>query len=241
VSLGQIRGDLHTHTDKSDGANSIEEMLEAASGKSYEYFCISDHTKSLTIAGGMTEEQILASIDEIDEINSSGRWKMRVLKGVEVDILPNGELDIRDEVLQQLDVVTASVHSKMKDTKEAITDRVCTAIENRHVDILGHPTGRLLLKRSEYEVDLDRIFETAHAAGVVMELNAHPERLDLNDGNLRAAKRYGLKIAINTDAHRRGELDNMQFGVFQARRGWVEAKDVINTYPLKEMIKLLRK
>ncbi len=241
VSLGQIRGDLHTHTDKSDGANSIEEMLEAASAKSYEYFCISDHTKSLTIAGGMTEEQILASINEIDEINSSGKWKMRALKGAEVDILPNGDLDISDEVLRQLDIVTASVHSKMKDTKEAITDRVCAAIQNRHVDILGHPTGRLLLKRSEYEVDLERIFETARTGGVVMELNSHPERLDLNDGNLRAAKRYGLKIAINTDAHRIGELDNMQFGVFQARRGWLEAKDVINTYPLKEMIKLLRK
>jgi len=241
IELKHIRGDLHTHTDKSDGANSIEEMLDAAARKSYEYYCISDHTKSLTIARGMTEEQILASISEIDEFNSSGRWKMRVLKGAEVDILSNGNLDISDEVLQQLDVVTASVHSKMKDTKEAITDRVCAAIQNRHVDILGHPTGRLLLKRSEYEVDLERVFETARASGVIMELNSHPERLDLNDGNLRAAKRYGLKIAINTDAHRIGELDNMQFGVFQARRGWLEAKDVINTYPLKEMIKLLRK
>lgn len=240
VSLEQIRGDLHSHTDKSDGANSIEEMLEAAASKPYEYFCVSDHTKSLTIAGGMTEDQILASINEIDEINSSGRWKMRVLKGVEVDILPNGDLDISDEVLEQLDVVTASVHSKMKDTKEAITERVCIAIQNRHVDILGHPTGRLLLKRSEYEVDLERIFETARTAGVIMELNSHPERLDLNDGNLRVVKRYGLKLAINTDAHRVSELDNMQFGVFQARRGWLEAKDVINTYPLQEMIRLLR-
>jgi DNA polymerase (family 10) len=241
VSLEQIRGDLHTHTNKSDGANSIEEMLDVAASKRYEYYCISDHTKSLTIAGGMTEEQILDAIDEIDGINSSGRWKLRVLKGAEVDILANGELDISDEVLERLDVVTASVHIKMKDTKEAITDRVCTALQNRHVDILGHPTGRLLLKRSEYEVDLERIFETARSAGVIMELNSHPERLDLNDGNLRAAKRYGLKIAINTDAHRMGELDNMQFGVFQARRGWLETKDVINTYPLKEMIKLLRK
>jgi DNA polymerase (family 10) len=241
VSLAQIRGDLHTHTNKSDGANSIEEMLDVAASKRYEYYCISDHTKSLTIAGGMTEEQILDAIDEIDGINSSGKWKLRVLKGAEVDILANGELDISDEVLERLDVVTASVHTKMKDTKEAITDRVCTALQNRHVDILGHPTGRLLLKRSEYEVDLERIFETARAAGVTMELNSHPERLDLNDGNLRAAKRYGLKIAISTDAHRVGELHNMQFGVFQARRGWLEPSDVINTYPLKELLKLLRK
>jgi DNA polymerase (family 10) len=202
---------------------------------------VSDHTKSLTIAGGMDEKQMLKAFEEIDRINSSGRWKMKVLKGAEVDILANGDLDISDQVLEQMDVVTVSVHSRMKDTKEAITNRVCTALQNRHANILGHPTSRLLLKRSEYEIDLERVFEVARANKVIMELNSHPQRLDLNDGNLRAAKRFGLKIAINTDAHRVSELQNMPFGVFQARRGWIEPRDVVNTYPLKALLREIRK
>lgn len=241
VSLRDIKGDLHSHTDKSDGANTIEEMIGVASKRDYDYFCVSDHTKSLTIAGGMDEKQMLRAFEEIDSINSSGRWKMKVLKGAEVDILANGDLDISDQVLEQMDVVTVSVHSRMKDTKEAITNRVCTALQNRHAHILGHPTSRLLLKRSEYEIDLERVFEVARANKVIMELNSHPQRLDLNDGNLRAAKRFGLKIAINTDAHRVSELSNMPFGVFQARRGWMEPKDVVNTYPLKALLREIRK
>ena len=241
VSLRDVKGDLHSHTDKSDGANTTEEMIDAASKRGYDYYCVSDHTKSLTIAGGMDEKQMLKAFEAIDRINSSGRWKMKVLKGAEVDILANGDLDISDQVLEQMDVVTVSVHSRMKDTKEAITDRVCTALQSKHAHILGHPTGRLLLKRSEYEIDLERVFEVARENKVIMELNSHPQRLDLNDGNLRAAKRFGLKIAINTDAHRVSELSNMPFGVFQARRGWIEPKDVVNTYPLKALLKEIRK
>ena len=241
LSQNDIHGDLHSHTDQSDGKNAIEEMLDAAQALNYEYYCVSDHTQSLTIANGMDEGRLLKRIDEIDELNASGRWKMSILKGAEVDILADGGLDIEDDVLSQLDVVTVSIHSRMKDTKETMTERVCRALENRHVHILGHPTGRLIGKRSEFEIDLERVFETAQKHNVVMELNAHPQRLDLNAGNLRAATKMGLKIAVNTDAHRISELDNMQFGVFQARRGWLTSDDVINTYHLKGLMKAIKK
>jgi len=241
VSMKDILGDLHSHTDQSDGKNSIEEMLDSAQALGYNYYCVSDHTQSLTIANGMDESRLLKRIEEIDGLNASGRWKMKILKGAEVDILADGGLDIEDEVLSQLDVVTVSIHSRMKDTKETMTERVCHAMENKYVHILGHPTGRLIGKRSEFEIDLERVFETAKKHKVIMELNAHPERLDLNAGNLRAATKIGLKIAINTDAHRISELDNMRFGVYQARRGWLTPDDVINTYPLKKLMKSLKK
>ena len=166
---------------------------------------------------------------------------MKILKGAEVDILGKGDLDILDEVLAQLDVVTISVHSRMKDDRKTMTERVCHALENKYVHILGHPTGRLILKRNAFEIDLDTVFETAAKHNVVMELNAHPKRLDLNAGNLRAAKRAGLKISVNTDAHTISELDNMQFGIYEARRGWLEKTDVINTHSLKNMMSLIKK
>ncbi|MHA2022705.1 MAG: DNA polymerase/3'-5' exonuclease PolX, partial [Candidatus Thorarchaeota archaeon] len=177
IRVNDIIGDLHSHTDQSDGRNTIEEMLDAAQAKDYKYYCVSDHTQSLTIANGLDEERLLKRIEEIDELNASGRWKMKVLKGAEVDILGTGELDILDEVLSQLDVVTISVHSRMKEDMKTMTERVCHALENKHVHILGHPTGRLILKRSEVEIDLEVVFETARKHNVVMELNAHPKRL----------------------------------------------------------------
>jgi DNA polymerase (family 10) len=241
ITLDDIRGDLHTHTDQSDGKNTIEEMLTAAAKKKYKYYCVSDHTKSLTIANGLDESRMLKRIDEIDDINSSGKWKMKVLKGAEVDILANGELDLDDSVLEQLDVITLSIHSRMKDTKGVMTERVVHAMESKYAHILGHPTGRLLLKRPEFEIDLDNVFEAAKNNKVIMELNANPERLDLNVGNLRAAKRWGLKIVINTDAHRITDLDLMQFGVFQARRGWITKDDVVNTLTLNGLMKAIRK
>lgn len=241
IELKDIKGDLHSHTDQSDGRNTIEEMLDAAQAKGHEYYCISDHTQSLTIANGLDEERLLKRIEEIDDLNASGRWKMKILKGAEVDILRKGKLDINDEVLSELDVVTVSVHSRMKEDRKTMTERVCHAIENKHVHILGHPTGRLILKRPEFELNLEAVFETAAKHNVVMELNAHPKRLDLNAGNLRAAKRAGLKIAINTDAHRISELDLMQFGIYEARRGWLTKEDVINTSPLKKMLRLIKK
>ncbi|MHA1245850.1 MAG: DNA polymerase/3'-5' exonuclease PolX [Candidatus Thorarchaeota archaeon] len=241
VELGDIRGDLHTHTDHSDGVNTLEEMVEAAEALGYEYICIADHTKSLTVAKGMDEEQILRRIDEIDDLNSSGRWHVHVLKGAEVDILPDGTLDLEDDVLSQLDVVTVSVHSKMQMDRATMTERIIRAIEHKHVHILGHPTGRKLFKRPAYEVDIEAIFEAARGSGVAMELNAYPERLDLGAGHLRLAKRMGIQIAINTDAHRTSELHNMRFGVFQARRGWLEADNVINTRSLDDLVRLLKK
>lgn len=240
LELKDIRGDLHSHTDASDGKNTLDEMLEAASKRDYEYYCISDHTQSLTIANGLDEERVLKRITEIDEINDSGKYKMRVLKGAEVDILRGGKLDLDDSVLEQLDVVTLSVHSMGKDKKE-MTERVCHALESKYAHILGHPTGRLLLRRLQLEIDLEAVFEAAKENKVIMELNAHPERLDLNDGNLRAATRMGLKIAINTDAHRIGHLDYMKFGVYQARRGWITKEDVVNTYSLEELLKAIKK
>lgn len=241
IELADIRGDLHSHTDQSDGKNTIEEMLDAAQTKGYDYYCVSDHTQSLTIANGMDEKRLLKRIDEIDDLNSSGTWKMKILKGAEVDILSAGKLDITDDVLSQLDIVTVSIHSRMKDDKKTMTERVCHALENKYVHILGHPTGRLLLKRPEFEIDLEAVFDVAKRHNIIMELNAHPQRLDLNPGNLRVATRMGLKIAINTDAHWTTELDHMQFGVFQARRGWLTKSDVINTLPLKKMLDAIKK
>ena len=241
IGLKDIRGDLHSHTNQSDGHNTIEEMLDAAASKGYQYYCVSDHTQSLTIANGMDEKRLLARIDEIDDLNASGKWKMKILKGAEVDILADGGLDIEDDVLAQLDVVTVSIHSRMKDSKEKMTERVCHALENKHVHILGHPTGRLIGRRGEFEIDLGDVFEVAKKNNVVMELNSYPSRLDLNPSNLRVAIRKGLKIAINTDAHRISELENMQYGVFQARRGWLTKNDVINSYTLKKLMQVVRK
>lgn len=241
ISQSDIRGDLHSHTDQSDGVHTIEQMLDAAQAKRYSYYCVSDHTQSLTIANGMDEKRLLHRIDEIDDLNASGRWKMKILKGAEVDVLANGDLDITDDVLSQLDLVTVSIHSRMKDTKEKMTERVCHALENKFVHMLGHPTGRLINKRSEFEIDLAKVFDTAKEYKVAMELNAHPSRLDLNAANLRVAIGLGLKIAINTDAHRTEELDNMIFGVYQARRGWVTKNDVLNTFSLKELQKAIKK
>ena len=241
IKLKDIRGDLHSHTDQSDGSHPIEEMLDAADAMGYSYYCVSDHTQSLTIANGMDEERLLKRIDEIDDLNASGRWKMKILKGAEVDILSAGELDIKNDVLEQLDIVTASIHSRMKDDKETMTARVCNALEGTHVHILGHPTGRLIHRREEFEIDLEQVFETAKANNIAMELNAHPRRLDLNAGNLRTAIGMGLKITINTDAHKIHELDNMKFGIYQARRGWATKKDVLNTYTLKGLLKAMKK
>ncbi len=241
IVLEDIKGDLHSHTDQSDGTNTIEEMLDAAAAKGYDYYCVSDHTQSLTIANGMDETRLLKRIDEVDDLNTSGKWKMRILKGAEVDILADGGLDITDDVLSQLDFVTVSIHSRMKDDKKKMTERVCHALENKHVHLLGHPTGILLLKRAEFEIDLNAVFEVAKNNKVAMELNAHPKRLDLNAGNLRAATRLGLKIAINTDAHRISELDHMKFGIFEARRGWLTKDNVLNTVSLKDLQRLIKK
>jgi len=241
VTLKDIRGDLHLHSKCSDGVGSIEEIIEAARSRGYEYIAITDHSQSLAIAGGLKEERLREQHDYIVKLNK-GLEGFRVLRGIEVDILADGRLDYRDEILADMDIVIASVHSGFRQSREEMTARIVSAIQNPHVDILAHPTGRLLGRRDAYQVDLEKIFEAAAKYETVLEINASPDRLDLNAENARkASKDYDLKIAINTDAHHVSKLDDMYFGVGTARRGWLEKKDVINTYTVEELGKVFGK
>lgn len=240
LELLEVRGDLHVHTSWSDGARSIEDMALSAVGLGYEYVAICDHSKST--AGGLSEEELRRQIAEVEEVNERFERRglhFRVLAGVEVDIKEDGKLVLGDDVLSELDVVVAAVHSKFSLDAKAMTRRIAAAMENEHVSIIAHLTGRLLGKREPYAVDIDAIMEKARETGTILELNAYPNRLDLNDEHCRLAKEYGVKIAISTDAHDATQLQFMSFGVAIARRGWLEAKDVVNTLPLKELLKVI--
>ncbi len=234
-----IRGDLQMHTTASDGRNSIEEMAEAARKLGHQYIALTDHSKAVTVANGMDEKRTLEQIKKI-RAASARVPEIRLLAGIEVDILKDGRLDLDDEVLAQLDVVVASVHSYMNLDRAAMTDRLLAAIENPHTQIIAHPTGRLLLRRDAFEYDMERVLDAARAHGVAMECNAYPDRLDLRDTYLRMAKDRGVKIVISTDAHSTGNLEFMRYGVQMARRGWLEKKDVLNTLPLEEFLAALR-
>jgi DNA polymerase (family 10) len=234
----EIKGDLHVHTTWSDGSYSIEEMAEAAKSLGYEYLAICDPSKTLQIAHGLAEEDLRKQIKEIEKLNR-GMEGFTILSGVEVNIDSDGKLDIKDDVLKDLDIVVASVHSGFKQSEKKMTKRVLTAIYNDYVDILGHPTGRIINKRDPYQIDLSKIFEATSELRVFMEINAFPNRLDLSDLNCFKAKDYGIKISIGTDAHNRDHLRYMELGVATARRGWLEKKDVINTLDLKELRTLL--
>lgn len=238
IEKNDIKGDLHLHTTWSDGGNTIEEMAEEARKMGYEYLAVCDHSKSLKIAGGLSEAQLKEQMEVIDELNRK-YTDFRILKGAEVDILANGDLDHTDDLLESLDIVVASIHSGFRQSKETITGRVIGAIENKNVDIIAHPTGRLLEKRVSYEIDMERIIRAAAENGTALELNASPDRLDLNDRYLRMAKEEGVPIAINSDAHNTEQLHFRDFGVGIARRGWLEKEDVINTLPLKELMDFL--
>jgi DNA polymerase (family 10) len=238
IELGDIRGDLHTHSNHSDGGNTIAEMAEAAKALGYEYLAITDHTISTRVAGGQTEKELLKELAEIDKLNSKLKG-IKILKGAEVDILPDGSLDFSDEILKQLDVVTASVHSSFKLPREAMTARIVKALNNKYVNILSHPTGRLIGKREPYEVDIGEIIKTAKETGTYLEVNSYPDRLDLSDVHCRRAKAEGVKLAINTDSHAALQLKLVKYGVMTARRGWIEKSDVINTRPLAKLLKLL--
>ncbi len=233
-----IRGDLHTHTTESDGQHSIREMALAARALGYEYLAITEHSKRLAMVGGLDEKRLLKQIREIDRINEEID-KLTVLKGIEVDILEDGRLDLPDSVLKELDVVVASVHSLFKLSGEKQTARILRAMDNPRFVMLGHPTGRLLMEREPYDVDVPRIIRHARERGCFIELNAHPLRLDLDDSFCRMAKAEGVMVCINTDAHSIGDLDSIRFGVGQARRGWLEKKDVLNTRTLKQLRALL--
>jgi len=239
VTSEDIHGDLQMHTTASDGRNTIEEMGEAAKKLGYEYIALTDHSKAVTVANGMDEKRTLEQIKKIRAAQERVPG-IRLLAGIEVDILKSGKLDLDDEVLAQLDVVVASVHSYMNLDRAAMTERLLAAIENPYAQIIAHPTGRLLLRREAYEYDMERILDAAKARGVAMECNAYPDRLDLKDVHLRMAKARGVKVVISTDSHTTGNLRFMRYGVTTARRGWIEKKDVINTLPLREFLAALR-
>ncbi len=238
VCVGDIRGDLHAHSDATDGHDSIREMAEAAKKLGYGYLAITDHSKRVTIANGMDEKRLRRQLDAIDRLNSR-LVGIRVLKGVEVDILADGTLDLSDSVLKQLDLTVCAVHSGFGLSRDAQSERIMRAMDNPYFNILAHPTGRLINQRPGYELDMERVMEAALERGCYLELNAQPDRLDLDDVRCRMAKDMGLKLAISTDAHSKSNLEYMRFGVDQGRRGWLEPEDVLNTRPWRALKKLL--
>jgi len=202
---------------------------------------VTDHSRSLKVAGGLTVDEVYEQWEEIDRLNREGLG-IQILKGAEVDILADGTLDYPDDLLKQMDLVIASVHTQFRQDEATMTRRIIQAMENPYVNIIAHPTGRLLLRRDAYDVDVDRLFQAARETGTILELNANPHRLDLNDRLLKKAKEeYGLKFTINTDAHATAEYDSIIYGIATARRGWLEKEDVINAYPLDRLKAVLNK
>ena len=239
IELRDTKGDLQMHTTASDGKNSIEEMAEAARKLGHEYIAITDHSKAVTVANGLDEKRMAAHIKKLRVADEKGLG-IRVLAGSEVDILKDGSLDYSDEILEQLDVVVCSIHSYFNLDRAAMTERMLAAIENPYTQIIGHPTGRLLLKRESIDYDMEKVLDACAKYGVAMECNSYPDRLDLKDVYLRMCKERGVKVVISTDSHTAGNLSFIRYGVVMARRGWLEKKDVINTLPTKEFLGALR-
>jgi len=234
LELSDIKGDLQMHSTYSDSSATIEELALTAQKLGYEYILITDHSRSAKYAHGLEIERLFKQWEEIDELNKKFK-NFKILKGIEVDILPNGKLDYPDKILKELDFVVASIHQGF--TKN-VTERICSAMENPYVDIIGHPTGRLISKREGYAIDIEKVIKKAIETRTILECNAYPDRLDLNDVNLKRCKELGVKISIGTDAHSVEELKWMKFGVATCRRGWLEKDDVVNTYPLDRLLKL---
>jgi DNA polymerase (family 10) len=239
IELSDIRGEVHMHTVETDGRCSIQEMAEAAKERGYQYIAITDHSKNLAFANGLDDpraeehvKRIRAANEEIDGIT--------VMAGIEVDILADGTLDLSDSVLEQMDVVVASVHSMFSQEPEQMTDRLLRAIGNKNVSFIGHPTGRLLLKRDAYKFDMEAVLKAAAENKIAMELNAYPDRLDLNDVHLRMARDRGVKIVINTDAHHTSHFEKIRYGILQARRAWLTSRDVLNTLPEQDFRKAMK-
>jgi DNA polymerase (family 10) len=240
ITRNDIRGDLHVHTRETDGRNTLEEMVEAAKGRGYDYLAITNHTKQVTFARGLDAKETRKLFEKIDQLNDKVKG-IDILKSAEVDILENGALDLPDEVLKEMDLTVCAVHYKFNLSKEKQTERILRAMDSPYFHILAHPSGRLINEREPYEVDMERLMEGAKERRCFLELNAHPDRLDLTDIHCKRAKEMGIKIALATDAHSIGDLDFMRFGANQARRGWLEPEDVLNTRSLKELKKLLNK
>src|SRR5208283_4794409 len=231
IELSDIRGDVHMHTVETDGRNTIEEMAEAARERGYEYMAITDHSKNLAFANGLTDERALAHIEKIRAVEKKMKG-IRILTGIEVDILGDGSLDLSDSALEQMDIVIASVHSQFNQDRATMTERLLKAVANPNTSLIGHPTGRLLLRRDAYQFDLDAVLKAAAKHKVAMELNSYPDRLDLSDVHLRTAKQHGVKIVINTDSHHTSHMEKIRYGITQARRAWVTKEDVLNTLPM---------
>lgn len=240
IEESEIKGDLHVHSNWSDGSSSIEEVARAAQERGYQYVAICDHTQSLKITHGLDETRLMKQMEEIDRLNEKMKG-FQILKGTEVDILSDGRLDISDKVLERLDIVIAAVHSGFKQDREKMTKRIIRAIENPLVNIIAHPSGRLLGARDPYEVDIDEVMEAAKKYGKALEINAYFERLDLDDLHCRKAKEKSIRVAIGTDTHHLDQMWMMSLGVAVARRGWLETKDVLNTLSLKELLKWCHK
>jgi DNA polymerase (family 10) len=239
ITLDDLQGDVHMHTVETDGRNTIEEMAEAAKARRYKYMAITDHSKNLAFANGLDDKRAVEHIRRIHEANDKIDG-ITIFAGIEVDILADGDLDLSDDVLAQMDVVIASVHSVFNQEPEKMTERLLKAVGNPNTSIIGHPTGRLQLRRDAYRFEMDAVLTAAAKNKVAMELNSYPDRLDLNDVHLRQAKQRGVKIVINTDSHHTSHLDKIRYGVLQARRAWLTKDDVLNTLPLKTFAKAMK-
>jgi DNA polymerase (family X) len=240
VDIGDIKGLLHVHTEWSDGAGSISEIAQAVQKRGYSYVAICDHSRSVRVAGGLTEEKLAKQIEEIRNLNKKMK-NFKILCGTEMDILKDGKLDFSDEMLKELDIVLAAIHSGFKEDEETITKRIISAMENKYVNIIVHPTGRLMGAREPYAVNIEKIIKAARRTNTALEINSYPQRLDLNDIYARKAKQMGVKIAIGVDAHNVSQLDSINMGLAVARRGWLEKKDILNTLPVKELLQKIKK
>jgi len=240
IALEDLKGDLHTHTSETDGRHTMREMAEAARIAGYEYLAVTDHSKRLAMTRGFDETRLARRNKEIDRLNA-GLEGIILLKSIEVDILEDGTLDLADSILKELDLTVCSVHSKFNLTREKQTERIIRAMDNPYFSILAHPSGRLIDERAPYDVDMERVIDAARIRGCILELNAQPDRLDLTDIYCKMAKESGVRIAVSTDAHSKNELALMRFGIAQARRGWLEPGDVVNTLTLPELKKVLKR
>ncbi len=240
ITLDDLKGDLQMHTTDSDGRYSLEKMAEAAKELGHEYIAVTDHSAYMGITQGLDEKGVEAQIKKVQQLNQK-MDNFRILSGIEVDVIEDGSLDLADEILEKLDIVLCSVHTKFNLPRKEQTERVIRAISHPSVNILSHPTTRIINERKPIELDLEKIFQTAKEKQVAIEINAHPSRLDINDRQAKEAKDHGVKIVISTDAHRAEELKNLQYGIYQARRGWLEPKDVINAWKLNDLLEFLKK